>query len=86
MKGGRKIASTAADVVDHVVQLVHVMLVKLGNVRQEVRFCLLCLNCRFELGDLHRVVCGQRERCGCSAKSDDVPLSALSLVNMGKAC
>ncbi len=75
-----------ANILDHFVQLVEMLFVQPDDVSRKIRLLFLGFNDGLQLGDLDRVVGGQRE---CSSGSDergDVSLSSLSFWNVPKAC
>ncbi len=50
-----------ANVIDHLVQLMQVLLMELDDVGEKISFLFLGFDGGFEFGDLHSVVRGQRE-------------------------
>jgi hypothetical protein len=75
-----------ANVFDHFVQLMEVLLVDVNNVRKQIHFLLLFFNGCLQFGDLDGVVGGQRECGGGGDKRSDVPLPALTFLHVRKAC
>ncbi len=75
-----------ANVVNHLVQLMQVLLMELDDVSEKISLLFLGFDGGFEFGDLNRVVRGQRESSGCCDEGGHVPLSSLSLRYMWKAC
>ncbi len=74
------------NILDHFVQLMQVLLVKPDDISQKISLLFLRFNFGFQFGDLDRVVGGQRECQSCGNEGSNVPLAALTLWNVGRAC
>jgi hypothetical protein len=73
------------NVLNHLVQLVEVLLMKPDDINKKI--CLLFLSCNgsLQLRNLNSVVGGQHECSGRSDKRGDVPLASLTFRNMREA-
>ncbi len=75
-----------ANVLDHFIQLVEVLLMKSNDVSQKISLLLLSLNGSFQFGNWYGVVGGKRECSSSSDKRSNVPMASLTFRYMGKAC
>jgi hypothetical protein len=75
-----------ANVLNHPVELVEMLLMDVNNVGQKISFVFLSLNGGFQLRDLDRVVGGQRQRRRCYGERSNVPLTSLAFGHMRKTC
>ncbi len=74
------------NVLDHLVQLLEVLLMKSNDISQEICSLFLGFNGGLQFENLNGVVGGQCECGGCSNKGGNVPLALLTFQNVRKAC